>query len=47
MLAVWSYNFSPFKIVWQAYGKNFFAPKIFAQNWQANQSLQAFMPMLN
>ena len=44
LLGVGSYNFSFQKIVWQAYGSNRFLPKIFTKNWQANQSLQAFMP---
>jgi hypothetical protein len=47
LLGVGDYNFYPFKIVWMAYGKKNFTPKIFPQNWQANQSLQAFMPSLD
>ncbi|MEO0075857.1 MAG: SAM-dependent DNA methyltransferase, partial [candidate division WOR-3 bacterium] len=45
MLGVGEYNFFPYKVVWEAYGKTTFNPKIFEGNWQANQSLQAFIPV--
>lgn len=45
MLGVGKYNFFPYKVVWEAYGKTSFNPKIFEGNWQANQSLQAFIPV--
>lgn len=45
MLGVGEYNFFPYKIVWEAYGKTTFNPKIFEGHWQANQSLQAFIPV--
>lgn len=45
LLGVGEYNFFPHKIVWEAYGKSSFMPRIFSGRWQANQSLQAFMPM--
>ena len=45
MLGVGEYNFFPFKIIWEAYGKTTFNPTIFDGNWQANQSLQAFIPV--
>lgn len=45
MLGVGEYNFFPFKVVWEAYGKTSFNPTIFEGNWQANQSLQAFIPV--
>ncbi len=45
MLGVGEYNFFPYKIVWEAYGKTTFSPKLFEGNWQANQSLQAFIPV--
>lgn len=45
MLGVGEYNFFPFKIVWEAYGKTNFNPTIFEGSWQANQSLQAFIPV--
>ena len=34
----------PYKVVWEAYGKKEFNPIIFEGMWQANQSLQAFIP---
>ncbi len=46
-LGVGEYSFSPYKVVWEAYGKNTFKALIFEGNWQANQSLQAFMPAKN
>lgn len=45
LLGVGSYNFFPYKVVWEAYGKSRFLPKIFEGNWQANQSLQAYIPV--
>ncbi len=45
LLGVGEYNYFPYKIVWEAYGKTTFKPKIFEGNWQANQSLQAFIPV--
>lgn len=47
LLGVGYYNFFPFKVVWESYGKKTFCPKIFAGYWQANQSLQAFIPTKN
>lgn len=44
MLGVGKYNFAPYKIVWEAYGRNTFCPQIFQGAWQANQSLQCFVP---
>lgn len=44
MLGVGSYSFVPYKVTWEAYGKKEFNPQIFAGHWQANQSLQAFIP---
>jgi len=44
LLGVGKYSFAKYKIVWEAYGKNSFRPKLFAGTWQANQSLQAFIP---
>lgn len=44
LLGVGKYNFSKYKIVWEAYGKKVFRPRIFHGSWQANQSLQAFVP---
>lgn len=45
LLGAGNYNFYPYKIIWEAYGKTKFHPKIFKGHWQANQSLQAFIPM--
>jgi hypothetical protein len=44
LLGVGPYNFAPFKIVWEAYGRKQFRPMIFEGNMQANQALQAFIP---
>jgi hypothetical protein len=47
-LGVGEYCFAPFKIVWEAYGKSNFNPRIFSSRdgkpWQANQAMQAFIP---
>ncbi len=43
LLGVGPYTFSPHKIVWQAYGKDEFAPVLFFGDWVPNQSLQAYM----
>ena len=47
-LGVGEYNFAPFKVVWEAYGKTNFRPRIFGsiegKSWQANQAMQAFIP---
>ena len=45
LLGVGPYNFSQYKVIWEAYGKKEFRPKIFHGEWQANQSLQAFIPL--
>ncbi|MBK6418736.1 MAG: hypothetical protein IPF79_06060, partial [Ignavibacteria bacterium] len=45
LLGVGPYCFQPYKIVWEAYGKSKFKPKIFDGKWQVNQSLQAFVPV--
>jgi hypothetical protein len=45
MLGVGKYNFLPYKVVWESYGKTSFNPKVFEGNWQANQSLQAYIPV--
>lgn len=44
MLGVGNYNFFPYKIVWEAYGRTVFKPQVFEGSWQANQSLQAYIP---
>ena len=45
LLGVGKYSFAPYKIIWEAAGKSTFRPKIINGYWQANQSLQACMPM--
>lgn len=45
LLGVGPYNFFPFKIVWEAYGRVDFRPRLFQGCWQANQSLQAYLPL--
>jgi hypothetical protein len=47
LLGVGKYNFSKYKVVWEAYGRKTFEPKIFSGRWQANQSLQAYTPLSN
>lgn len=44
LLGVGIYNFSPYKVVWEAFGRKRFSPIIVPGNWQANQALQAFIP---
>lgn len=44
MLGVGPYSFANCKVVWEAYGKKTFRPLLFDGRWQANQSLQAFIP---
>ena len=47
-LGVGPYSFSPYKVVWEAYGKRLFRPIIRTfwegQAWQANQAMHAFIP---
>ncbi len=45
MLGVGNYNFSGYKIVWEAYGRNTFNPILAEGRWQVNQSLQAYIPV--
>ena len=45
LLGVGPYNFFPYKIIWDAYGSKEFAPRIVSGNEQANQSLQAYIPI--
>lgn len=48
MLGVGPYSFSPYKVIWQAYGKKYFTPIILdnvnGQMWQGNQAMHAFIP---
>lgn len=47
-LGVGDYCFAPFKVVWEAYGKSHFNPRVFSSHrgkpWQANQAMHAFIP---
>ncbi|MDG1332740.1 MAG: hypothetical protein P8P74_10440 [Crocinitomicaceae bacterium] len=47
LLGVGKYNFTKHKVVWEAYGRKTFQPQLFSGRWQANQSLQAYIPMSN
>lgn len=44
LLGVGPYCFFPWKIVWEAYGRKRFLPRIFEGRWQANQALQCYLP---
>ena len=48
LLGVGPYSFSPFKVIWQAYGKSDFTPVVLSgvagQMWQGNQAMHAFIP---
>lgn len=48
LLGVGDYSFAPFKVVWEAYGKDTFKPRVFSAHngkpWQANQAMHAFIP---
>ncbi len=48
LLGVGSYAFAPYKVIWEAYGKNHFNPivvsSIDGQVWQANQAMHAYIP---
>ena len=48
MLGVGPYSFAPYKVMWEAYGRNRFNPIILAtvdgQMWQGNQAIHAFIP---
>lgn len=45
LLGVGKYNFTRYKVVWEAYGRKTFEPTIFSGRWQANQSLQAYISL--
>lgn len=48
LLGVGPYAFAPFKVIWQAYGKDHFTPIVLSsvagQMWQGNQAMHAFIP---
>ncbi len=43
LLGVGPYSFGEWKILWEAYGRREWRPKIFPGRWQANQALQCGM----
>lgn len=51
LLGVGAYSFSPYKIMWEAFGRDYFMPRIFSSVgemcWQGNQALHAYIPMSN
>ncbi|MGA7160748.1 MAG: SAM-dependent DNA methyltransferase, partial [Bacteroidota bacterium] len=51
LLGVGKYSFSPYKIIWEAFGKGTYAPKIFSGKermcWQGNQALHAYIPTVD
>lgn len=51
LLGVGSYSFAPYKVIWEAYGRNNFDPIILEdverKQWQGNQAMQAFIPCWN
>ena len=48
LLGIGPYAFAPFKVVWEAYGKDRFEPIVLGsvegQMWQGNQAMHAFIP---
>ena len=48
LLGVGTYAFAPFKVIWEAYGKDRFDPIVLGsvdgQMWQGNQAMHAFIP---
>ena len=48
LLGVGPYAFAPFKVIWEAYGKDRFEPIVLGsvegQMWQGNQAMHAFIP---
>lgn len=48
LLGVGLYAFAPFKVIWEAYGKDRFEPIVLSgideQMWQGNQAMHAFIP---
>jgi len=47
-LGVGKYSFAPHKVVWEAYGKSTFTPRVFSafdgRPWQPNQAMHSFIP---
>ena len=45
LLGVGPYSFFEYKVIWESYGKSRFRPIVLDGRWQANQSLQAYIPV--
>ncbi|HTY10262.1 MAG TPA: N-6 DNA methylase [Bacteroidota bacterium] len=44
LLGVGRYSFLRHKIMWEAFGRKTYRPKIFSGRWQGNQALHAYIP---
>ena len=48
LLGVGPYSFAPYKVIWEAYGRDHFNPIVISnvdgQMWQGNQAMHAFIP---
>lgn len=44
LLGVGPYSFAPWKVIWEALGREVFRPKVVPGEWQGNQALHAFCP---
>jgi hypothetical protein len=44
LLGVGCYSFAPWKVAWEALGRNSFTPAVLDGRWQGNQALHAFCP---
>ena len=48
LLGIGRYSFTPHKVLWEAFGRNTFSPRIFSgykeMCWQGNQALHAYIP---
>jgi hypothetical protein len=44
LMGVGSYSFAPWKVIWEAFGRKEFRPRIVEGQWQGNQALHAFCP---
>jgi hypothetical protein len=44
LLGVGGYSFAPWKVAWEALGRNSFTPAVLDGRWQGNQALHAFCP---
>jgi hypothetical protein len=44
MMGVGPYSFTPWKVIWESYGKKEFRPVKLKGEWQGNQAMHAFIP---